>query len=131
MLRINWVEIGALDLERAASFYEQALFIPSTPAVVDGEEHRVLHLSGNLGGILYKSDEIKSSTLFYFHVDRMDEVLERVKYCKGEVEMGKTLLKSYGEHDATIGPTLFDGKTGYISKIKDTEGNLIGLHANA
>ncbi len=125
---INWFEIPVLDSGRARKFYETILdiemhtehisetneeltFFPSEPGIIQAT-------SGRVTGVLTKSGRAKPSpegTLIYLNASpEIQVVLDKVGLAGGKVLVPKYLIRA-----------------GYIAVIQDTEGNRIGLHAEA
>lgn len=132
MPKVNWVEIPVTYLERASTFYKSALGVNISIVKAENVNYGVMKLNGEVGGILFETEKINHGIVIYLHVERMGEILSKIERCGGTILQGKTLLKSYNDDNLDIiSGTLFDGKIGYFAKIKDTEGNIIGLHSNA
>ena len=125
---INWFEIPVTDTDRAKRFYETILdlemqtlsfpesgeeltFFPYNPEVVQAT-------SGRVTGVLTKSGTARPSidgTLIYLNASpSIQAVLDRVQPAGGTIITPPTLIKA-----------------GFIAIIRDTEGNRIGLHAEA
>ena len=125
---VTWFEIPVQDSQRARAFYETILdvpmhtehiaetneeltFFPSDPNVIQAT-------SGRVTGVLTKSAKAKPSaegTLIYINASpAIQTVLDKVERAGGKV----------------LVPTLRI-KAGLIAIILDTEGNRIGLHAEA
>ncbi len=125
---INWFEIPVTDTERAKHFYETILelemqtitipesgeeltFFPFNPEIIQAT-------SGRVTGVLTKSDTAKPSmdgALIYLNASpSIQAVLDKVQPAGGKVISPATLIRA-----------------GYIAIISDTEGNRIGLHAEA
>jgi hypothetical protein len=116
---INWFEIFVSDLERAGRFYQTVLAVElrreelagMTLAVFPYEQGR------GTGGALVldgKRQPGGGGTLVYLNANgKLDAALERVARAGGSVVMPKT----------DIGPP------GFIAVVRDTEGNLVGLHS--
>jgi predicted enzyme related to lactoylglutathione lyase len=115
---INWFEIPVRDLDRAVTFYEQILgeklrredFGGRPMAIFPYEE------GPGVGGALITDPNRKPSAdgvLPYLNTTgRLDAALAAVPKARGEIILPKTDI----------------GGPGYIAVIRDTEGNLIGLH---
>jgi len=125
---ITWFEIPVLDTSRAKTFYETILdikmhtqfieetneeltFFPSDPDVIQAT-------SGRVTGVLTKSDRGKPSqtgTLIYINASpSIQTVIDKIEPAGGKIVAPKMLIKA-----------------GYIAVFLDTEGNNIGLHAEA
>ena len=117
---INWFEIFVTDLDRALGFYEQALgrslrreeFGGEPTAVFPADEHAVA------GSLVQRATRKPSSEGVLVYLDtagQMASVLARVPAAGGAVVLPRT----------SIGPM------GWIATIRDTEGNVVGLHEEA
>lgn len=125
---INWFEIPVTDTARAKKFYETILdlqmqtlslpesgeeltFFPYDPEVVQAT-------SGRVTGVLTKSATARPSlegALIYLNASpSIQAVLDKVVPAGGSILTPPALIKA-----------------GFIAIIKDTEGNRIGLHAEA
>jgi uncharacterized protein len=125
---ITWFEIPVVDSQRARAFYETILdiqmntqyipetneeltFFPSDPNVIQAT-------SGRVTGVLTKSAKAKPSaegTLIYINATpAIQTVLDKVEHAGGKVLVQAMRIKA-----------------GLIAVILDTEGNRIGLHAEA
>lgn len=125
MKKINpvvWFEIYVNDLNRAASFYENVLQVTledmGDPIDTNVQMKCFPSEMDNYGaaGALTKMHGVTPSTngsLVYFGCDDCKEPELRVEESGGEI----------------IQPKISIGKHGYVSIIKDTEGNSIGFHS--
>ena len=117
--RLNFFEIPVSDLTRATLFYETLLnttltrmdMAPGYPmAAFDG-------VGG--GGWLIQTDGYTPGgmgVVIYFDCNpNLQVVLDRVERAGGSIEVPKTEIAPYG----------------WRAAIKDSEGNLIGLHSDA
>ncbi len=125
---INWFEIPVTDTIRAKQFYETLLdlqmetlhfpesretltFFPFNPDIVQAT-------SGRVTGVLTQSPTAQPSlagTLVYLNASpSIQAVLDRVAPAGGAIISGPVYIKA-----------------GFIAIISDTEGNRIGLHAEA
>ena len=116
--RVVWFEIPATDLDRAASFYQRIFdvelkiesFGPTTLAVFPYEPPAI-------GGALVASDTKTSGEgpIVYLNADpNLNAVLGRVEAAGGTIVLGRTALPE---------------GMGFYAKMRDTEGNVVGLHA--
>ncbi len=119
MNAINWFEIAVEDLERAKSFYEKVL--KKTLTITElGEDKMALFpydpKASNASGALVQGKNYTpgmSGTKIYFDCEDVNDPLSRVEGNGGAILLPKTKI----------------GEFGSIALIKDTEGNLIGLHS--
>lgn len=118
---LNWFEIIAADLGRAARFYETALGLPAGSMhrhkMGDGEMAMFPADEQGVGGAIWHCPQSKPSaegTKVYLNCNgKLDDVLARVSQAGGAVVMPKTVIGSWG----------------YMALIRDTEGNVVGLHS--
>jgi predicted enzyme related to lactoylglutathione lyase len=116
---INWFEIPAEDLARAAAFYSGILGKDLVMRDYMGVTMAFFPMEGRegVGGTVVKVANVRPSTdgtIVYLNVNgRLDEVLRRVEPAGGEVLMPRTDI----------------GDPGFIATIRDTEGNRVGLHS--
>jgi hypothetical protein len=115
---INWFEIPTTDLKRASRFYEDVLgasfkheHFAATDmhmAIFQGEKESVM-------GALIADKRRKPAAdgaLVYLNARDLDGSLARIAQAGGSVVMPKTDI----------------GEPGFIALVRDTEGNVVGLH---
>jgi predicted enzyme related to lactoylglutathione lyase len=114
---ITWFEIPTTDLHRATGFYERVLGTslkhfarPDKPmAVFPGDEQAVR-------GALIQDQQRRPAgegVTIYLHAPDLDQCLARVEPAGGRVMVPKTSI----------------GEQGFFALVRDTEGNVVGLHA--
>ncbi len=123
MSAIHWFEIPVSDFERAKGFYETAmniqLFVNDQRETM-GSMLGVFPHEGGVGGCLVHNPQFGytpagDGTLVYLSVSGdLNDVLARVPDAGGEVVLPKTAL---GE----------DTGGGYVSWVRDSEGNKVGF----
>ncbi len=110
-----WIEIPALDLSRAASFYRQVFGHDQTEVLDDGSR-RITIIEGNPTVSLNATDGFVPGTagpLPYFTVgEDLDNAITRVEAAGGQV----------------IEPKTPRGEFGYFALVLDSEGNHLYLH---
>lgn len=121
---VGWFEIYVDDVERAKRFYE-AVFSVSLELLTDPTDSQVTMLAFpssmeeyGSSGALVKTEGMPAganSTLVYFSCQDCAVEEARVADAGGQVERPKMSIGEYG----------------FITLVKDTEGNLIGLHSQA
>lgn len=116
---INWFEIPTTDLDRATRFYEALLGVAlkrehfagsdMAMAIFPGEEESVR------GALIATSRRkpVADGALVYLHAPDLDACLARLEKAGGSV----------------VSPKLDIGEPGFIALVKDSEGNVVGLHA--
>ena len=115
---LNWFEIPARDMDRAVGFYGQVLgralkresFQGTDMAIFPADE------AGVAGAIVKdpRREPVAAGTLVYLDATgQLDACLGRVAGAGGAVVLPKTDI----------------GDPGFIALVKDTEGNVVGLHS--
>jgi len=118
MNAINWFEIPVEDMERATRFYEALLGQPLRRENFMDVPHAIFKSSKDgdgVGGALIQQRGRKpggEGTVVYLHSNDIDAALKRALEIGGSVSQPRT----------SIGPM------GSVAQVKDTEGNLVGLH---
>jgi predicted enzyme related to lactoylglutathione lyase len=117
---LNWFEIPVRDLDRAVDFYQQVLGVELKREIFGGAPLAIFPFnegSGEVGGALVfdpKRAPSRDGALLYLNAGgKLDAMLDRVARARGEVVLPKTEIGPHGQ----------------IGVIRDSEGNLIGLHA--
>lgn len=118
---VGWFEIYVDDMARARAFYEAVFETQLHRLAVDGLEMYAFEMSQaawGASGALVKFDGMRAGvggTLVYFSCDDC-----AVEGARAEAA-GGTLIR----------PKMSIGEYGHIVLVKDTEGNLVGLHSMA
>jgi predicted enzyme related to lactoylglutathione lyase len=118
MHAVNWFEIPCRDLDRAVKFYESVLDTKLQRMEFMGVPHGIFP-SGEkeVGGalVLDKSNSPSpSGTRIYLDATgKLEDCLARVTKHGGEVIVAKTDISPQG----------------FLGVLRDTEGNLVGLHS--
>jgi predicted enzyme related to lactoylglutathione lyase len=116
---VGWFEIYVQDMARARAFYEAMLGL--TLERLPGPDIEMwafpmeMEAAGSAGALV-RAEGCPSggnSTLVYFKCDDCATEAGRVKAAGGEVVKDKFSIGEYG----------------HIALVKDTEGNLVGLHS--
>jgi predicted enzyme related to lactoylglutathione lyase len=116
---IHWFEIFVTDLDRAVRFYQTVLGIELRRGVEDGRPMAIFAsaVEAGVGGALVRDparEPIDRGVIVYLDANgKLDACLARVERAGGRVVTPKT----------DIGPP------GFIALVRDTEGNLVGLHS--
>ena len=115
----NWIEIPAIDLERAKKFYSEILGTKLIDMRIGNTEYAIFSTedqfnSGALAcGKSYKPSQ--SGGLIYLNGGKdLSEILNRVQKAGGKVLLEKKFLAK---------------EAGFIGYFTDTEGNKIGLQS--
>jgi hypothetical protein len=113
----SWFEIPARNYERAIGFYEVVLHTQLIREKWEGEGEFALFPTAENGvpGCISQSTLLTpgASTIVFLVVEDLDEALVRTRESGGAVERGPdTLPKGMGR----------------TAQIRDSEGNLVGLH---
>ncbi len=115
---VVWFDIPVVDLDRAIRFYSAVLAAPvkkqELPELAIGV---FLHEDHEIGGCLFKSQEVKPSQhgpLLYLNVQgRLDQAIAAVERHGGKVVEPKHAIGPYG----------------FRAIILDSEGNRLALHS--
>ncbi len=116
---IHWFEIFVSDLDRAVRFYQTVLDVELRRGQEDGRPMALFAsaVEHGVGGALVRQpgrEPTDNGVIVYLDADgKLDASLARVERAGGRVVMPKT----------DIGPP------GFIALVRDTEGNLVGLHS--
>jgi predicted enzyme related to lactoylglutathione lyase len=115
---IDWFEIFVTDLDRATHFYEKTLGIELRREDFGGKPMAIFTTAdAGVGGALVRDGERRpaaAGALIYLNATgKLDACLERVAAAGGAVVMAKTDI----------------GDPGFIATVRDSEGNLVGLHS--
>jgi len=115
---INWFELFVNDLDRATRFYEAALEVKLRREEFGGTPMAIFMSAadGAVGGALVKNGRKPGGegTLVYLNANgKLDAVLGRIEKAGGTVVQPRTDI----------------GAPGFIAMVKDTEGNVVGLHS--
>jgi len=116
---IHWFEIFVTDMERAVRFYQTVLDIDLRRENEDGRPMAIFAsaVEQGVGGALVRQpgrEPTSQGVLVYLDADgKLDACLGRVERAGGAVVQPKTDI----------------GKPGFIALVRDTEGNLVGLHS--
>ena len=115
---LNWFEIATKDIDRAARFYEQMLGVTLKKETFGGSPMAIFPADADaVAGALVSDVRRKpgaGGALVYLSVNgKLDACIARVAASGGKIVVGKT----------DIGPM------GDFALFEDTEGNVVGLHA--
>ena len=117
MSTLRWFEIPALDIDRAALFYENVFGITlALEDIGDGSIKRLFPADSGVAGALSQGPDWAPSEFgivaYFDGGDDLQTVLDRVAQFGGVVVEPKQAV---------------DATSGYWARFRDTEGNLIGL----
>ncbi len=116
--RVVWFEIPAGDLARATAFYEELLQMKMLPHQGVGAKMNIFpYAEPAISGSVIEGEtaEPGKGPVVYLNADpSLDQVLSRVEKAGGTVVLGRTELP----------PGM-----GAFAQFRDTEGNVVGLHA--
>lgn len=116
---INWIEIPAMDFNRAVAFYKAILDVEITESEMFGTKMGFFPSDGtNVSGAIVQGEDYESSTkgvLVYLNGGNdLQIILNRIADHDGKVIVPKT----------KISPEM-----GYFALFFDTEGNKIAVHS--
>lgn len=112
---IAWVEIPALDFQRAVKFYESLL--NEKLEIYDGETEKMACFSTGEGAVSYAPDfkPSENGALVSFNVGKqLDDCLNKMDFLGGRIVIPKTKIEVEGR--------------GWFAVIIDCEGNKVGLY---
>ncbi|QHJ10397.1 hypothetical protein FX988_00609 [Paraglaciecola mesophila] len=121
---VGWFEIYVEDMDRAKAFYQTVLAVTlETLTDPTDEQAHMLAFPSDMekygaAGALVKMTGMTpggNSTLVYFSCEDCAVEAGRVSQAGGAVEQAKMSIGEYG----------------FIALVKDTEGNMFGLHSQA
>lgn len=118
---VNWFEVPTADLSRAKTFYEAVLGVDLMPSEMGPLKMAWFPMnpeaSGATGTLVQGPGYTPShdGSLVYFHVDSIEDTLDRVADKGGMVLMPKMSI----------------GEWGFVCHFQDSEGNRVALHANS
>jgi predicted enzyme related to lactoylglutathione lyase len=124
MAKVVHFEIPFDDKERAMKFYAETFGwrltdMPQMSYVmaqsVDVDERQMPKESGAINGGLFKRPKEAPHPAIYLDVESVDEALNKVKAAGGKVVTPRTPIPGMGAY----------------ARVKDTEGNVIGLYENS
>lgn len=116
---INWFESPTTDLDRASHFYSEVLGASFKREHFAGTDMHMAVFEGaqeSVRGALIADKRRKPAgdgALVYLHAPTLDASLARVERAGGSVVLPKTDI----------------GDPGFIALVRDTEGNVVGLHS--
>ena len=116
---INWFEIPTTDLDRASRFYEAVLGASFKREHFAGTDMHMAVFQGDeasVRGALIadkRRKPVSDGALVYLSTRDLDASLARIDTAGGSVVLPKTDI----------------GDPGFIALVRDTEGNVVGLHA--
>ena len=134
---IQWIQIPAKNLNRAASFYEAVFDASFFFEKLNGIPHAVFKPNGPKkelihGAIIEIKDMVSSNSgpvLFFDATGDFETIIELIKENGGEVTHAKTLIVTKENNSSyTIPNTYIDNKPGYYAHFTDSEGNRMGLY---
>ncbi len=116
---IHWFEIFVSDIERATRFYQTLLGVELRRTSEDGHPMAIFAsaVENGVGGALVqragRAPSDQGVTVYLDANGKLDACVARVERAGGRVVQPKT----------DIGPP------GFIALVRDSEGNLVGLHS--
>ena len=117
---VNWFEIPALNLQRAAAFYNHIYNISMDTLDLNGYSMAFFPADKGIGGAVVMGQGCvpsETGTLVYLNGGKdLMPILNRIEEAGGRVVMGKTKITD----DA-----------GYFALFIDTEGNKLALHSKS
>lgn len=130
-----WIEIPAKHFHKTVRFYEQVL--NTQLELNDNLEQLIAAFNLNdhgFKGCIIHSPENKGSNGIkpIFYVPVMHVAIEKVNQLGGSIISPPEILKQVNRFgDNIIGGNLIDNKVGYLSEIKDCDGNHLFLYSHS
>jgi predicted enzyme related to lactoylglutathione lyase len=98
------------------AFYSALFGWEFSPHFSEAEPNQcwTIHMAGDVGGTLIeeKTPLMPGGSMIYIHVDHIENVLRRVVELGGAISQGRSAI---------------GGKTGFMARILDPDGNRIGV----
>jgi len=123
MDKVVHFEIPAVNVKRAEAFYTTVFGWKITPVpgmnyshcmATPVDKNRMPKEAGAINGGLFKKDKTGQYPIIVINVRSIDTYITKIKEAKGKVVMPKIAV----------------GDMGFYARIKDTEGNIIGIWEN-
>lgn len=117
---VNWFEIPARDLKRAATFYERILQCNLSIQDFGGLKMAWFPMAqdapGATGSLVQQDSYVPSyqGSMVYFSVEDINQTLKLIEENGGKV----------------LNPKNSIGEFGFVAHFEDTEGNRVALHSN-
>lgn len=116
---INWFEIPAEDIERAAEFYSK-IFLLALKVLDFGVEKMAFFPDGyNISGAISQAKGFKPSkegiSITFYAGENMTEMLKRISNNGGKIQIQKTKIEAEDK--------------GYFATFIDSEGNSVGIYS--
>lgn len=136
---VPWINIPAVDLERAALFYHSVFGMEFFFEDLNQIPHAVIKedaqgrkpINGALVQIIDNVEIGRGPMLFFESTGKFELVLEAVVENGGSIAKPKTLIKKVMEKGfAAIPETYVDNMPGYYAHFYDSEGNKMGLYGS-
>jgi predicted enzyme related to lactoylglutathione lyase len=120
---ISWFEIPAIDLDRAAKFYEAIMGISFIPMDTPNIKMRMFPVDDPVKGIggaivdsggFHRPSETDGVLIYLNGNPDVQNILDKVEHAGGSILVPKTQISP---------------EYGYMAVIRDTEGNRIAFHS--
>jgi len=119
---VGWFELYVQDIQRAKTFYEAVLQTTLSEIVIPDANIQMwgfpqdMEATGSSGALIQVTGAPSGpgGTMIYFQCDDCATVADRAAANGGSIHQAKMSVGEYG----------------FVSLIKDTEGNLVGLFSN-
>jgi predicted enzyme related to lactoylglutathione lyase len=117
---ITWFEIPVLDFDRAKKFYS-AIFDYQMPDAMVG--------SVRMGFLLYEQQQHRVGGAICFGNGYIPSQQGTLPYLNGGADLNTVLSRVAAAGGKVVLEKTPVNQQGYVAKLVDTEGNLIGLHS--
>jgi predicted enzyme related to lactoylglutathione lyase len=134
---IQWIQIPAKNLARAAKFYEDVFDAAFFFEELNHLPHAVFKANKNgkkvLNGTLVETTKNIGwgAVLFFEATGNFEMIMQLIEENGGKITTPKTLItRKDSENEYTIPNTYIDNKPGYYAHFEDSEGNKMGLYGS-
>jgi len=134
---IKWIQIPTININRAATFYENVFGAAFFFEDLNNIPHAVFKPGINgkkiLNGTLIQVKEpIGLGTILFFDATgNFELIIDLIKEYGGKILTSKTLITKKESADSFAIPnTYIDNKPGYYAHFLDSEGNKMGLYGS-
>ncbi|SOC42693.1 VOC family protein [Ureibacillus acetophenoni] len=119
--RINIITLAVENLEKSITFYKDGLGLP-TEGLVDGADHVIFEMEGNLSLVLFLRSELEELNLSNSTERSSEVILSNSAESKEEVD---SILRNVTKYGGTILPNQpKDYDWGYSAHFKDLDGHV-------
>jgi len=139
-LQVRWIEIPAIDFDRAFKFYSAVFGLLIEEHHFNGIRHGIFAAGPGLTAAIKKMESPKKNSegpVLFFKLTwgmspGMKEVTEKITLCGGKIIIPKTLIVDtlHEKGEVIVPRNYIDQQQGYYSVFLDSEGNKMALYSN-